>query len=313
MSGDPAITAVDTARFTLAELQASLHIQSGVNHVGEVHGLINNAFNVGVTCGSIGSGVLRALLSYRHWSNLIVLFDSGAFSEVEFSAEMGRLVVARPLTDADWQERFRLYRWAAATFGRRALVVAPDLVGDQLATLARMERYAREVRRIAARGASVVVPVQKGALPMPEMLARCAAILDLPHDQIVVGVPMKKDATGMADLSGLAAALPARPRVHLLGLGPESRRFHLAVATIRARRPDARITSDSVTLRRLVGRTNGAGGGPRVLTRYQDAAREVCSNPGAVKDIAIGWWRRDQRTIEDAFDVRRDALAMGMG
>lgn len=301
-----------TPRFTPAELQASLHIASGVNHEGEVHGLINNAYNVGVTCGEVRPGLLRALLLYRHWSNLLVFFDSAAFSEVSWSEELGRLVVVRPLNDADWRERFRLYHWAAAAFGRRALVVAPDLVGDQQATLARMERYAGEMRRIAELGASVVAPIQKGALPMSAMLARCTKILGIPADQLVAGVPMKKDATGLADLADFAASLPPRARVHLLGLGPESRRYAAAVATIRARRQDARITSDSVTLRRLVGRTNGAGGGSRVLTRYQDAARKECSDPGAVKDIAIGWWRRDQQTIEDAFDVRSAALEMGL-
>lgn len=307
------VAPVNVSPYTIDQLQAALHIASGVNHPSEVHSLVNNAFNVGVTCGEIRTGVLRALLLYRHWSSLRVFFDSAGFSEVEFSRELGRLVVARPLSDADWHERFRLYRWAAAAFGRRALVVAPDLVGDQRATLERMERYAVQMRRVAELGASVIAPIQKGDLPMSAMFARCTEILGIPADQLIAGVPMKKDATGLTDLAELADSLQPRARVHLLGLGPESRRYAGAIATIRTRRPDARITSDSVTLRRLVGNTNGPGGGPRPLTKYQRAARAECNHPGAIKDIAITWWRRDQRTIEDAFDMRRDAITMELG
>lgn len=313
MSGNPSISPVQVSRFTVDQLQASLHFASGINHPSEVHGLVNNAYNVGITCGEIRTGLLRALLLYRHWRSARLFVDSAAFSEVAFSAELGRLVVVRPLTDADWRVRFRLYRWAAAAFGRRAFVVAPDLVGDQRATLERMERYAREVRQVAELGATVIAPVQKGELAMSTMFARCAELLAIPAEQLVAGVPMKKDATGLADLADLAASLAPRARVHLLGLGPESKRFAPAIATVRSRRPDARITSDSVTLRRLVGRTNGRGGGPRVLTRHQEAARAECSHPGAVKDIAISWWRRDQRSIEDAFDVRTEALEMELG
>lgn len=98
-----------------------------------------------------------------------------------------------------------------------------------------------------------------------------------------------------------------------LGIGPESNKYAGAIATVRRARPAARITSDSVTLRRLVGRTNGRGGGPRPLTRYQDVARAECSNPGAVKDIAISLWRRSMRTIEDAFDARAMAVDLGVG
>lgn len=176
-----------------------------------------------------------------------------------------------------------------------------------------MERYAPEMRRVAELGASVIVPVQKGELPMSQMFARCCEILGIPSSQIVAGVPMKKDATALADLAELAAPLPVDARVHLLGLGPESSKYAGAVATVRLARPAARVTSDSVTLRRLVGRTNGRGGGPRPLTRYQDVARAECSNPGAVKDIAISLWRRSMRTIEDAFDAREMAMELGVG
>lgn len=47
------------------------------------------------------------------------------------------------------------------------------------------------------------------------------------------------------------------------------------IATIKRVRPNAAITSDSVTVRRLVGRTNGKSGGPREVTKLQDDARAL--------------------------------------
>ena len=49
--------------------------------------------------------------------------------------------------------------------------------------------------------------------------------------------------------------------MHLLGLGPESPRFAAAVEAIRSGAPLVEVFCDSVKLKRLVGRTNGRGGG----------------------------------------------------
>lgn len=298
--------------FSRETMQAVVHIASGVNAPGEVSGLADNGFNIGITCGEIRDGLLRTLKSYASRCNQLLFVDSGAFSEVEFSVELGRLVVVRPITEQGWVERFRLYRWAAAAYGRRARVVAPDVVGDQAATLARLEKYAHEMRRVAELGAMVIIPVQKGALPMSAMFARCVEILGIPAEQVIAGVPMKKDATSLEDLAELARSLPVGARVHLLGLGPESKRFAAAIATVRGACPTVRITSDSVTLRRLVGRTNGRGGSARPITRYQDDARAMKFGPQAIKDYAISRWRRDLRSIEDAFEARAAAYVHGI-
>jgi hypothetical protein len=201
-------------------------------------------------------------------------------------------------------------------------VVAPDLVGDQDATLARLATYAANVAAIAALGAQVIVPVQKGALPMSTMFARACEILGL-RQLPIAGIPMKKDATSLADLRELVASLPwYGARIHLLGLGPESTRFAAVIAAIKAIRPNADITSDSVTVRRLVGRTNGRGGGPRAITKYQDEARARGERDAqAVKAYALqseGLDERDREIVranaagwydDELFDSVEEAVA----
>ena len=267
--------------------QEGEHFASGVNHPGEVHGLALSGRHVGITCGEIRDGLLDQLEMFAG-ASLRLFVDSSAFSEVEFNSTLGALVIVKPISHDMWLERFKLYQWAATTFRTRAFVVAPDCVGNQALTLERLERYASNVAAFAAHRANIIVPVQKGVLPMSAMFARACAILNLTETPIA-GVPMKKDATSLVELAELVDSLPwYGARIHLLGLGPESKRFAAAIACIKSRRPNAAITSDSVTVRRLVGRTNGRNSGPRAITRYQDEARTVGQTaPVAVKAYAL--------------------------
>lgn len=214
---------------------------------------------------------------------------------------VGKLVVKKAITDKEWERRLSIMLHLAMTFRTRARIVAPDLVGDQDRTLARLETYKHHVRAIAAYRSQIIVPVQKGALPMSEMFRRACEILMLPEAPIA-GIPMKKDATSLADLAELVDSLPwYGARIHLLGLGPESKRFAKVIRCIKSRRPNAEITSDSVTIRRLVGRTNGRGGTPRKLTKYQDDARALgLTTPFDIKSYGLGKVSMD--SIEESID-----------
>lgn len=284
--------------------QEGRHFASGVNHPGEVRGiaLSGSGLHVGITFGEIRTGLLEEM--ERFAGPLFEVFvDSGAFSEVAFNPELGRLVVTKPITHEGWLERFELYAQIGFVHGKRARVVAPDCVGDQDETLRRLTRYAPNVAAVAMTGAQIIVPVQKGALPMSEMYQRSCEILGL-RVAPIAGVPMKKDATSIADLRELVASLPwYGARIHLLGLGPQSKGYAAAIRAIKALRPNADITTDSVTIRRLVGRTNGPKGGPRPITRYQDDARAAgITDAAELKAYAIQKYGDDayQETLDRA-------------
>lgn len=306
---------------TEAEFRQSQHFASGVNHPGEVRGLFGSLRNVGITATNTTadlrtelelSAPYRVALAFPDYdaqckargedgyaSRHCLFVDSGAFSEVAF----GPYRIVKPITDEDWIAILTLYEWVARYFRGFGYVVAPDRVGCQVTTLARLTRYASAMRWIATLGANVIIPVQKGALPMSEMFRQASAILGIADP--IAGVPLKKDATSLADLAELVDSLPRRARLHLLGLGPESPRFDDVIRVITDRRPDAIITSDSVTVRRLVGRTNGPGGGPRALTRYQDAARlEIGEGSIGVKCVALERQGRDEMTLSQRTDIR---------
>jgi hypothetical protein len=277
--------------------QIGRHFASGINHPGEVDGLCGN---IGITCGEARKPLLDAL-ELRAGGVTELFVDSAAFSEVDFDEELGRLVDVAPITHADWLERFELYMWAGINFRTRALVVAPDHVGNQLDTLARLERYAVNVAAVASTRARIIVVVQGGEIPMSEMYARECAILGL-REAPIAGIPMMKAATSIDDLRHFCASLPwYGARLHLLGIGPKARggRYWDAIRAIKSIRPNAEITSDSALVPGLVGRKNGPGYGPRVLTRYQDEAR-FAGVRGAteIKAHALSRYSDDVRELE---------------
>lgn len=142
--------------------QHARHFCSGVNAPGEVEGLAGHSW-VGIAASEIRPGLLEALEANRIGVRALFV-DSGAFSEVEFGANGPQVV--DEIDHADWLIRFGVYDRMALAFGPRAYVVAPDRVGDQAVTLERLERYAGRCRRLVSYRAKLIVPVQKGAMPM---------------------------------------------------------------------------------------------------------------------------------------------------
>lgn len=258
-----------------AELeQAGKHFHSGINAPGEVRGLAMSARNIGVTAGNVSDALLESLELHSFNGGPLLFVDSGAFSEVEFHKD-GPPTVVQPMSDDTWRKRLKLYEILAAMYRIRCYLVAPDRVGDQQVTLARLSKYALQIAACAAHRANIIVPVQKGAIPMAEFYRMECLVLGL-RTPPIAGIPMEKDATTLRELAEFAKSLPVfGARIHLLGIGPRAKggRYAKAIAAIKGANFNCTITSDSALVPGLVGRTNGPGRGPRVLTRLQDEAR----------------------------------------
>lgn len=255
-----------------AEIDAALragirYFASGSNHPGEIVGLARVGIDVGVAIHELHSAGENAIVEAVQLGARVFV-DSGAFSEIGFGPTGP--FVAKRIADKEWRSRLSAYVRLAARCGSSLFVVAPDMVAFQAETLERMERFGSYVRDAAAHGANVLVPVQKGAMPMAAFWARACEVLGVSSARLVAAIPMKKDATSTAELvTFLETARPAR--VHLLGLGPKSPRFAEVVKAARRACPGVELFCDSVLITSLVGRTNGRGGAPRPLTAALDA------------------------------------------
>lgn len=245
------------------------YFASGSNHAGEIRGLAMAGHDVGVAVQELNEPAIQELAGLRH-TGAHVFVDSGAFSEVDTRPD-GPPVMARPIPPEEWERRLGTYARLADALGPQLYVVAPDAVGDQALTLSRLATYSPHVRSLMLQRANVIVPVQKGGMPMTEFRHIAEDILGTAR--LVWGIPLKKDATKLEDVQafvdGLAADGHQHARIHLLGMGPKSRDYAPVVAAIREHLPDAQITADSVRITAMVGRGKD-GKNPRPLTAARD-------------------------------------------
>lgn len=247
------------------------YFASGSNRPGEIEGLARAGWNIGVAVDRLDRAgkTERALLEL---AGLLthVFADSGAFGEVKLEKNKPPRW-PKPISDAEWLRRLAIYKRLAAGLRHQLWVVAPDRVADQVGTLNRQAKYREQIREIAALGAHVIVPVQKDPAGVSLSVAWMAAQLTLGPGEWIPGLPMRRDATPLPALvEFIATVQPAA--VHLLGLGPSAPGWRWVLRAIRQASPGIAITCDSVFLRRMVGRENGPGGGPRAITAARDEA-----------------------------------------
>lgn len=272
----------------IAEIAAAGYFASGLNNPGEVEGVTLAGYHVGISCSSLRAGLLDALERAAEVHAVKVFVDSGAFSEVAFDAAAGKLVTIEPITEADWQERFFIWERLARSIGAGCYVVAPDKVGDQQETLARLAKYRAELHALRSIhgewdfGPRLIVPVQNGELTASDFAQAACEALGMAEDTLIWGIPLKKGATTVEQLAEFAATCQSDAAFHLLGMGPASPRFEAAVEAILASCPEATITCDAVRITALVGRgsqrASGQMSAPRALTAAQDAIR--AAHPG---------------------------------
>lgn len=240
------------------------HFVSGASALADLRGLSRFSVPLGVSLAELSPAAEADLLRAACIPLQTVFIDSGAFSEVEIRG--GRPVVVAPIDDATWRLRLAAALRIAEAYGARAMVVAPDRVGDQAETLARLRGYRPEIAAIARAGAAIVIPLQRGALSLATFDVAAGEAAGL--TTFTRGITSNKDATPLVELEGYLAA--RRPgAVHLLGIGPRSPRLQSILDVFRRLSPATELSADSNMLAALVGHSNGRGGGPRTLTEWQ--------------------------------------------
>lgn len=249
-----------------------LYFASGSNRPGEIRGFAAIGQAIGVAAPEVSPNAERELVALAG-TGVQVFVDSGAFSEVAFGPEGVRVV--KPITEIDWRRRLGLYRRLAQALGSQVHVVAPDRIGDQEETLARLASYAHVMRELRELGANILVPVQKGTRSQAAFVRDVAAVLGF--DDFVHAIPSKKKATTIDELR--AYLTEVRPeRVHFLGLGLTNPSAGQVRALLDELVPDAVASFDSNMICANVGR--GRGPAPRRLTRARDSARELIEARG---------------------------------
>lgn len=273
---------------------AVVFFASGTNDCGEIRSFADLAIHVGFCAAVIGPTALGEL--ERHaGTGLQVFGDTGAYSEVST-----RNVATAPfppaptaareaITEEDWASRLAVLERVAAAFGSAFTVVAPDRIGDQETTLARLLTFRKQVRTLARRGARILLPLHSGGLDLAAFHLEASTLLGIP---LVPAFPIPKGRTTAHDVFRFATL--ARPReIHLLGVGLRSRRPRELLPLLAKELPGLRVSMDANLITSAVGRRADGTAGRR-LTAAQDAVRQR------------GFPRAFGETVDSAWDIRAD-------
>lgn len=244
----------------------TLVFASGSNRPADIRGFASIGHAIGVTASELSENAIREIEALAG-TGIAVFVDSGAFSEIEFTSE-GPCVV-RPINELGWNERFALYARLARALGSQVYLVAPDRIGDQEHTLSLLTQRARELASLAALGAVVLVPIQKGLLSQADFFAAVSEVLSFPFTP---AIPSKKNATTMVELEAFVRDVhPAS--IHLLGLGPNNVKASRALGIIETMSPGCRVSLDANKIAANVGRKP-----LRRLTAARDRAAQLIAS-----------------------------------
>lgn len=131
---------------------------SGANRETEIRGFSRLGIPVGVSVNHLNPAAIDALVELQH----PVMIDSGAFSEVAFTPLGPRTTT--PIDETEWERRLAIYLHLSSALRELATLVVPDKVGDQHETLVRLARYRNLIGKIAASGATLLLPLQVGKM-----------------------------------------------------------------------------------------------------------------------------------------------------
>lgn len=212
------------------------------------------------------SGMRRHLATGAH-----VFIDSGAFAELA-TGEV-----------PDFDRVLRVYESIADPFlagfnPSQLYLVAPDKVGDQLATLERLAKYASRVHALIRMGCKVIVPLQRGVIPAAEMLARAIKILGT--NQFVAGIPSNKEALSIAECSSLN-----HHAYHILGRVQMNRDQLDRLSALAGDNSDVEITADANWLRSRLNVVTALAQSEhmdRIAAPVSEYARMLRSSPRAI-------------------------------
>jgi hypothetical protein len=284
-----------------ARCSRPLCFASGANEAGEIAGFSSIGIPVGVSAAELGPDaieILRRLAGH----DVPVFVDSGAYGEVprtrapRHRAGDRQRTEGREISHAEWERRLALYSVLAQMLGRTLSAVTPDRVGDQDITLRRLVVYSPAVRRVAAFGPSLLLPLHRGRLSLTDFHAAAEDVLGLP---LIPSFPMLKSRTTAAEL--LRAIDILRPtRIHFLGLGPRSARARDLLRILAMRAPALRVSMDANLVVAAVGRRPD-GSAARPLTRVQDAVRARGFPDAHGTVVELGWGIRTDFTDSVSF------------
>jgi len=210
----------------------NLAYHSGMSAKSDLRAAVDEGVPVGVVATLLDLSKVYLTLP-RHLDNGGAAFvDSGAFA----AFQKGETV--------NWNRVFQVYESILMMTSKPEglSIVAPDVIGDQAATLELWTEHAARVGNWIAAGARVIVPLQCGALTAGQLLDAAKEIFGT--ERFCAGIP-----SNLAAMDAEDAATLHHSDFHILGRVVITEDLRAKLDALLANNPDATYTSDANWLR----------------------------------------------------------------
>ncbi len=210
-----------------------IFFHSGNSAVNDFRGYLMAKKSIGVQIQLCSEHVRKLMLDYNSQNGRLFV-DSGSFScfrkgqQVDFNK-----VLKAYLNLTEQAEKPHLLS-----------IVAPDVVGNQQASLELLKQYKKQLFKLICLGVDLIVPIQLGNLSLEQTYKEATTILQTKAFRI--GIPSNEKAVKLEQLLEFVSTLQPK-RLHLLGL--RCTKFDEVVAQIKAVAPQAHTSADATTLR----------------------------------------------------------------
>jgi hypothetical protein len=250
-----------------APLVWDIAFHSGMSASSDLRAAVQANASVGVVAPLLNiSQLIRVLPVYLDRGGKVFI-DSGAFASFQ---------KREPVI---WDKVFFAYEAVLNMTDRPGglSIVAPDVIGDQQATLDLWREHAERVSRWVDAGARVIVPLQRGDLAAGEMLEFAKQIFQT--DRFTAGIPSNLEAMSVRDCATLR-----HHDFHVLGRVVATDEVQAKVDVLRDNNPGATLTADANWLRSRLAKVAAVVTQPldlRVMdTRRTQAVRQVLLDEG---------------------------------
>lgn len=303
---------------------------SGLSRVRDFEVAAWSGHGVGVEIGEMSAGAIRELARVIVDYGCPAFCDSGAFGVFQRTLRGG---APTPLDFDDILRRYDALSDAIADYNAAEtpfpapLMVMPDIVGDQLGSLALIARHRAYVRAAAffRRLSRPIIPIQRGPLPLAEIYQRLVDLVQ--SDSFVVGIP--SNAVGIAPHEFVAFLQQSRPKaVHILGAFADSRLTPRLSQIVEAGLAQSiSVSTDGNPLRSIIIEAGQGAEGRREALRSKLGAaarrRELhyiiddLGGPGALPAVYAGSDPQGRQRLigllADFSDISHDQVIAGFG
>jgi hypothetical protein len=226
-----------------AKIESLTIFASGLSRINDFRTYSRMGRACGILATDSSTAVLHALVEHNQ-RGLRAFIDNNAFGTFKQSIKKGVPCAI------NFDDVFNIYDKILSSVKKKNLVslVAPDVVGDQEASLELLSKYRAKIRSFIDRGADVLIPLQAGALSLSGVYRRVCQLLGT--NRWRASIPCNVKRIARREIFDFVSTCRPR-RIHLLGVADHKKLYPLVKLILEAH-SSTNISADANHLRSII-------------------------------------------------------------